>query len=500
MHRPTLTRASVRLAAPRRFAPRFIAPRFVAPLLVLAFAAGCDAFKPTEVTNPNLTDQQFLGTPAAGAAWLRGTQRQFLTTLNNVVQNAEIASDNYYNNYTTNNQVFDTPVLTYIDPEVTSIQSSIARLRYMATFGLDSVFPRDPLVTANDKAELHYFRGVASLFAGESYVGLPAAPNGEVVTWQAHLQSAIADFTQATTLSTDAAARNSYLLARARAYYRLGNKAKAVEEATALLAANPTFIRNAVYDPVNGPNNSMQGVLTSSVNNFQPLPRLDFLDPKYPNRGATVQSPMAFLKAEEAHMIIAEALLSDNNLTGAKDRLKQLLALVNSRPTELVDSRIQMRGRAGGKIVYPNTVDTKVAFAPGQPLLDGYVLTRTPANVRVPIVSGTSVTAARIDAITTVDDALYVLYLMRQEIFLGEGRRMADLGMRMPVAQTEVIANPNVSDGEAYTQAVIPSFIPKGFEMDQFTYDATAKTVIIKHDMNRVLVQNKTSPDVLPFH
>ena len=36
---------------------------------------------------------------------------------------------------------------------------------------------------------------------------------------------------------------------------------------------------------------------------------------------------------------------------------------------------------------------------------------------------------------------------------------------------------------------MIPSFIPKGFEMDQFTYDATAKTVIIKHDMNRVLVQ-----------
>jgi hypothetical protein len=47
---------------------------------------------------------------------------------------------------------------------------------------------------------------------------------------------------------------------------------------------------------------------------------------------------------------------------------------------------------------------------------------------------------------------------------------------------------------------VIPSFIPSGFEMDGFTYDAAAKTVIIKHDMNRVLVQNKTSPDVLPFH
>jgi tetratricopeptide (TPR) repeat protein len=416
------------------------------------------------------------------------------------VQNAEIASDNYYNNYTTNNQVFDTPTLAYIDPEVTSIQSSIARLRYMASFGLDSVYPRDPLVTANDKAELYYFRGVAGLFAGESYVGLPAVPNGPVISWQEHLQAAIADFTQASTLSTDAAAKNSYTLARARAYYRLGNKAKAVEEAQALLAANPTFIRSAVFDPVNGPANAMQGVLTSSVNNFQPLPRLDFLDPKYPNRGATVQSPMAFLKAEEAHLIIAEAQLSDNNLTGAKDRLKQLLTLVNARATELVDSRIQLRGRAGGKIVYPNASDIRVAFAPGQPLQDGFVLTRTTANVRVPTISGTSVTTARIDAITTVDDGLYVLYLMRQEIFLAEGRRMADLGMRMPVAQTEIIANGSTKDGEPYTKPVIPAFIPMGFEMDAFTYDATAKTVIMKHDMNRVLVQNKTSPDVLPFN
>jgi hypothetical protein len=35
--------------------------------------------------------------------------------------------------------------------------------------------------------------------------------------------------------------------------------------------------------------------------------------------------------------------------------------------------------------------------------------------------------------------------------------------------------------------------------MDAFTYDQTAKTVVIKFDMNRVLVQNKTSPFVLPL-
>ena len=135
------------------------------------------------------------------------------------MQNSELVSDNYFNNYTTNNQQFDAPNVLYIDPEVTSIQNSIARLRYMATFGLDSVFPRDPLVTANDKAEITYYRGVASLWAGEMYVGLPAVANGEVVDWKTHLNSAIADFQQARTLSTDAVAKNSYTLALARAYH-----------------------------------------------------------------------------------------------------------------------------------------------------------------------------------------------------------------------------------------------------------------------------------------
>lgn len=488
MHRNSFVRASVRRVAP------------MLTVVGLSLVAGCGEFKPTDVVNPNVTDKQFVGSPGAGAAWLRGTQRQFLLTLNQVVLNTELVSDNYYNNYTTNAQKFDVPVLEYIDPQVTSIQSSIATLREMATFGIDTVFAHDSAVTDNDRAEMYFLRGMANLFAGENFVALPASANGKIVSWQVLLQSAIADFTKARSISTDVAAKQSYTLALARAYYRLGDKANAVTEATALLAANPTFIRDAVFDPVNGPNNDMQTVLTSSVNNFQPLPRLDFLDPKYPNRGAKIQSPIAILKAEEAHLILAEALLSDNNIAGAKDRLQQLLTLVQSRPTELVDSRIQKRGRAGGKVIYPNTADTKVAFAPGEPFQTGYILTRSTANVPVPTVSGTSVTSARIDSISTVDDGLYVLYLMRQEIFIAEGRRMADLGMRMPVAQTEVLANPNATDGADYTKGQIPSFIPGAYGMDSFKYDSTAKTVVIDYDMNKILVQNKASTAVLPFN
>jgi hypothetical protein len=470
--------------------------------LLRALAAGllgaCSDLSPTNIENPNLTDQQFVGTTGAAAAWVLGTQRQFLQTLNAMIQQSEIVSDNYYNNYTTNNQLLDGLRVENFDSDITGMQSSVARLRNLANFAIDTLFPRDSTVTANMKAENLFYRGMANLFAGESFTSLPATPAGDVADWQAHLRAAIADFAAARAQSTDAAARNSYTLAKARAHYRLGERALAVQEAQALLAASPTFFRNAVFDPTNGPANGMTGVLTSSVNNFQPLPRLDFLDPKYLNRGPTTASPIAFLKAEEAHLILAEALLQANDLAGAKTRLKALVTLVASRPVETTDATLQKRGRAGGKVIYPNTADTRVSFAPGQPGLAGYILNRTAAT-RVPTMSGTSVTAAQIDAAATVDDLLYLYLLMRQEVLIAEGRRAADLGIRFPLAEAELNANPKADASAAYTKAQLPSFVPSGFELDAFTYDEAAKTVVIKHDMNRVLVQNKTSPLVLPL-
>ncbi len=263
---------------------------------------------------------------------------------------------------------------------------------------------------------------------------------------------------------------------------------------------NPDLLcGKAVFDPVNGPANSMQGVLTSSVNNFQPLPRLDFLDPKYPNRGTTIQSPIAFLKAEEAHLILAEAALQAGDVGGAQSRLQLLLTLVQSRTVELVDGTIQKRGRAGGKVIYPNTSDTKVSAASGAPLVGGLVLTRQGPQVKVATTSGTSVTSAQINGIVTVDDGLYVLSLMRQEIFIAEGRRAADLGIRLPVSLQELTANPKAVASAPYATAQIPSFVPLAYGMDAFTYDSVAKTVVIKFDMNRLIVQNKTSAVVLPL-
>jgi len=81
-------------------------------------------------------------------------------------------------------------------------------------------------------------------------------------------------------------------------------------------------------------------------------------------------------------------------------------------------------------MVYPNSSAAHVSFAPGEPLRSGYVLMRSAGNVRVAIVSGTSVTQGRIDAISAMDDGLSMPDPTRQEIFLAEGRRFADPGTR----------------------------------------------------------------------
>lgn len=69
----------------------------------------------------------------------------------------------------------------------------------------------------------------------------------------------------------------------ARAYYRLGDETNAVKYADLSLNLSSSFIKQVSYDGKNGVNNSMQGYVYGNPYGtaFQPLPRLDFLDPKY---------------------------------------------------------------------------------------------------------------------------------------------------------------------------------------------------------------------------
>lgn len=463
------------------------------------FSTACDQFSPTEVRNPNVTNSAFLRTPDASRLWVKGVERTFLQTLNTLLVNTEIVSDNYFNNYTTQNKVFDQPRIDNQDLDVRSMFTDIARLRESATYGIEVVLPADTIARVRNEADLLFYRAMGSIFVGEYFTGMPATALGPIVDAAGHLRLAIDDLKRARTLYTDAALRNACTAALARAYYRLGDRANATTEATALLAASPQFLRNATFDGTTGPSNSFQGLITSATNNYQPLPRLDFLDPKYPNRGAQVQSPLALLKAEEAHAILAEAALATNDLTTARTRLTALLTLVQQRPTELVDSRNQNRGRSGGTVIYPDSTDYRVAFAPGAPFQTGFVLYRKGATVRVPTVSGTSVTAERIDQIGSVADGYYVLYLMRQEIFLAEGRRSTDIGLRFPVPFAEAQVNTNLDMSAPYMTAVVPAFLPTNLGMDSFTMNTTARTVEIRNDVNAILVANRTSPLIMPF-
>ncbi|MDD4534728.1 MAG: hypothetical protein PHC48_09700, partial [Prevotella sp.] len=108
-------------------------------------------------------------------------------------------------------------------------------------------------------------------------------------------------------------------------------------------------------------------------------------------------------------------------------------------------------------------------------------------TILVPYISGTSVTSQMIDDCSTNDTLLRLIYLMRQEIFIGEGRRVADLGIRLPLSNVEA---GHVSNANDYTSAIIPFFIPLDGGMDKFTVDESTKRVTIEYDMNRIIVEN----------
>ena len=121
---------------------------------------------------------------------------------------------------------------------------------------------------------------------------------------------------------------------------------------------------------------------------------------------------------------------------------------------------------------------------------------QAPHLISIPYISGTSVTETMIDEASGIDETLELVYLMRQEIFFAEGRRVADLGIRMPVCEVEAANTPSAAD---YLEALIPSFIPLNQGMDEFVMDENAKEVVIRYNMNKVIVENKSSEYVAPF-
>ena len=135
-------------------------------------------------------------------------------------------------------------------------------------------------------------------------------------------------------------------------------------------------------------------------------------------------------------------------LQDQKSHMENLLALVKSRPIDSVLETDARRNDLHSGIQRPNSDDISVKASADDEARSGLILNRVgafdvPVVVAVPSVSGTSVTSEMIQALSTADEALELLYLMRQEILIAEGRRMFDLGMRFPCNTDEIDLNPN---------------------------------------------------------
>ncbi|GLB49634.1 tetratricopeptide repeat protein [Neptunitalea lumnitzerae] len=461
---------------------------YIIAIVLMAVATSC-------VENPNVTEDVYIQNPNAVKSWVVGLQRQLALTTNTVNINVAITSDNYFNNYSQYSKVFDMLQIDYFDTDVNNIQGDVQALREMAIYGIETVFPSDEDGTNEDLAFMYFCLGYSNILGGELFTGLPATTLGEVLDSEQTLMLAIDQLDEALSYESDAQLMATYHLLKARVYYDLGDASNAIIEANQALSV-PELLFQVEFDGTNALANEMQNATFDALpNRLAPLPRLDFLDPKYYSVGtiSTDQKSVTLVKAEEAYLILAEAALANNNISNAKNYLLDLLNLVNARSTAFVDDSGETRN-GGVRTDYPLTA-VQVRFDAMSEFRDGFVLDRQAGDVVVHTISGTSVNATMINNTTTVEEVLYLTYLMRQEIFMSEGRRLTDLGIKYPISQTEQDNNPNVSD--AFTTAQIPSYIPVD-DIDDFTVDANGN-VTMSVDMNRVIIENRATTTTVPF-
>ena len=473
--------------------------KFYNTYIVLSVASlllgSCNLIEPNDIENPNVTEKAYLEGGNAMDTWVNGLDRTLAMTVSNFCLQTEIISDNYFNNYTRESKLFDRPQLLNNDPDVNGMERGVAQLRSAADYGLDVVRHRDKNVTKNHLFKLYYIKAYSYLLGGENFMALPVSEGGEVKTWKELLRLSLKCLEETEPYIGNDTERSLVHTLRARAYYRLGSVDDALKESEEALRFSSNLLCQVAFDGVNGVVNTMQDDICKAM--YQPLPRLNFLNPKYVQRTSIYESAICIAKAEENYLIMAEALLAKGDEHACKAKLHELLKLVQSRPV-LSGVKDWSKTRATGGIKeYPDSAIYKVAASPNDRFRDGLVLSRKkPQVVSVPTVSGTSVTPQMIDDCQKHDDLLELIYLLRQEIFMAEGRRMSDLGIRLPISEVEA---KNTSTAAPFVHAEIPPFIPKDQGMDAFELDKKNFRVTIKYNMNRIIVENKSTPFVVPF-
>lgn len=466
---------------------------------LLIFMSSCGI---EEVENPNVTTDRFTNSPQAASTWINGAKSEMASSLGIIVELTEITSDNYFNNRTLSSKVFDIPQIVNSDLDVDRLNTAIQNIRRTAEFGLETVLPSDPSSTTEDQAELIFFKGVAHLFSGEYFTGIPGENEGPILQTNDHFSRAVSAFEDVIELTNQNELINAAKLALARIAWHLNDIPTLRSNALEVIESDPLFNYQVEFDGENGPNNAFQFFIFDSSNDeFAPLPRLDFLDPKYFSEdGAGIdQKPISLFKSEEAYLMLAEAELVAGNISTAKSFLADLLEnVIVNRPVFDVDDAAETRS-GGNRDDYPLLDTFSIKFSPDEPAIDGLVLDRQSGPVEVPGVSGTSVTVQQIENATSIEELLEIILLMRQEIFISEGRRVVDLGIKYPVSDDEIKSNENIDINDPAGKAQIPEFIPLDKKMDDFINDEENQVITILVNMNKVLIQNRTSEFILPL-
>ena len=492
--------------------PTKITALLVALAVTGLLATGCDFLDPTGVENPRTTDEDLAAATQPVRSLLPGVRAQFARALGSTVVATAVGTDDYSIHGTgLGGNAMDFP--EQINPNTAVINSTgaslgtywnLQELRALASFLLEEIAPGDERATDAQLAETHFYRGVGALMQAENYSYVPLARDEAPVP--ASQLFAVAEEDLLAVLSLDGG--GDFALpaeaALARLYRGTGDATQAAQYAQSVLDEDPAFLFQQEYDAQNLVNAAHLFIVTRALKELQPLPRLDFLDPKFTSRS----SGISVSKAEEMHLILAEVALDADQEADARQHLLDALDVVDARPSvsffdndERLDDELNPR---------PRSSEIQIAFEPGGEFVEGLVLDRPCPDgeecVVTPSVSGTSVTAEQInDASGT--ELVRLLYLMRQEIMLLEGRRLHDLGMRFPMMLTEIEQNASIAVGDPGTEMVIPAYIPPSNELDLYEpvviYDGDElieDQITMLHDMNRVLAEQRgllvSNPDV----
>lgn len=459
----------------------------VASLLTVVTVCSCDP------KSPEVSADDFLDTEKPMTSWVNGIRKEMALAVGTYAELLDVATDNYRNIYSRSNREFDKPNIQYTDIDVEELQRYVGKLREMSLYALNTVAQHDA-PTQEQLADIYTALAYSYILAGENFIALPIVENGEPVAWQQHLNKAVEVLGEADSrisLPSFKPLRHTLL---ARIYYKLGDRNAAMDNARAALAYDRTFCATVQFDEANGVVSAIKD-RSFSTNWWEPLPRLDFLDPKY--QQAAQSQRIAYAKAEECYLILAECSAADATEMSAfkSELLPEFFSLIQSRGAVAFTDSLEMREAKAtdGTAVSLNTSDWKVRASEADAPRAGLVLNRVRGLITVPAVSGTSVDIQTMQA-ATGSDFLELVYLMRQEIFFAEGRRFADLGMRLPLCEVEAAKvrrrYPEV-DVTKFTTAYIPPYIPtEQYGLDAYTVDAASRTVTIKYNMNRVILDS----------